>query len=127
MKVRLSDQFLRFRLGPRDLGDLELFKKKVQSLVLTPEITWSFCLEIDSLGPSETIEVTSALVKVCLPAQKWNEWAESPNLSWEIEQVHPPLTILIEKDLKPHRDDKRSSNPALDKVRMPQAKVTQED
>lgn len=102
MKVRLTESSLRFRLNPEDLAKLKENGTLQMNLALTPEQSIVFSLVLQ--GSVSVLHLAGASLLFCAPEAELLAWMDSKDLSWEYTQVHPSLTVWVEKDAKPHRN-----------------------
>ncbi len=101
MKLRIHDQEIRFRLSPKDLDNLEAQKTLTETLKLAPDVSWTYSLTLN--GETPTLNAQSERVSLTLPETEFADWLRGPEIEWTYQQAEPLLTLLIEKDLKPHR------------------------
>lgn len=101
MKLRIHHQEIRFRLSPKDLDTLETQKTLTETLNLAPNVSWTYSLTLD--GETPTLKSKPERVSFTLPEREFSEWLRGPDIEWIYQQAEPLLTLLIEKDLKPHR------------------------
>ena len=104
MKLRIHQQTLRFRLGPKDIESLESNHVLSEALALSPDVTWRYGMRmVSELKRAETF-CRHGEFEIRIPMLELRDWLESHEIEWTFEQSAPPLTVMIEKDLKPDRN-----------------------
>lgn len=103
MKIRISKQSLRLRLGPKDLVTLTT-KSELQEVLHTgPDLHLAFCLQVVEDAPSNPLTQSGPRLDVTVSRSAWTRWAEGPDIEWTWQLQNPELLLMIEKDLKPSR------------------------
>ena len=103
MKIRISKQSLRLRLGPKDLETLTA-KRELQEVLHTgPDSQLAFRLQVVEHAPKNPLKQSGPHLDVTVSRSAWTQWAEGPDIEWTWQLQNPELFLMIEKDLKPSR------------------------